>query len=293
MTPVGREGRWFGVFQTADILGFGIGPLLAGVVREFVSFDAVFVCMAVLMGSSATMVLFMLPARVPRRPDAVTDIVEQMEMARAVPFRVALGDRLVAALTLFSAITSLSFGATLSFLGLRLEDDIGVSPTLIGVAFSIQDLSGALCQPFFGGLADRRNRRVMVAGGLVLSSVLLVGVGIADEYWLVVLALALLGGSQTIASSAGSAIQVVAGRRVGMGTMLGLFSFGNGVGILVGSGVGGLMKDLYGTQAAFYFGAAAIASGAAVFTLMTRGVRVNEEPVLVVPDVEVRSPAAS
>jgi hypothetical protein len=41
--------------------------------------------------------------------------------------------------------------------------------------------------------------------------------------------------------------------------------------------MGGLMKDLYGTPAAFYFGAVAIAAGAAVFLAMTRGQRVNED----------------
>jgi MFS family permease len=86
-----------------------------------------------------------------------------------------------------------------------------------------------------------------------------------------------MGFAHTVAYSAGSAIQVVAGRRVGMGTMLGLFSFGNGIGIVAGSLVGGLMKDLYGTPAAFYFGAVAIGVGAAAFMAMTAGLRVNED----------------
>src|SRR5690606_1166204 len=32
--PEGHEGRWFGIFATADIVGFGLGPMLAGGVRE-------------------------------------------------------------------------------------------------------------------------------------------------------------------------------------------------------------------------------------------------------------------
>lgn len=274
MTPGGREGRWFGVFQTADIVGFGTGPLVAGVVRQFVGFDAVFVCMAAMMAASALIVVVGLPPRPPRPRDGI-------RVARGieghVPFRTAIGDRLVAALTLFSALTSLSFGATLSFLGLRLEEDIGVNPALIGVAFSVQDLSGGLFQPMSGVLADRYNRRAMVMGGLLLSSVLMVSLGVAGSYWVVVLVLAGLGAAQTVSFTAGSAIQVVAGRRVGMGTMLGLFSFGNGLGIVLGSLAGGLMKDLYGTPAAFYFGAGAIAIGAFVFFAMTRSVRVTEE----------------
>ena len=63
MTPTGHEGRWSGVFTTADIVGFGIGPLLAGIVREGLGFDAVFVGMALLMGSGAAIVLVLLPPR--------------------------------------------------------------------------------------------------------------------------------------------------------------------------------------------------------------------------------------
>ena len=271
MTPPGREGRWFGVFQTADIIGFGTGPLLAGLVREFIGFDAVFICMAAMMAISAVIVVTMLPARIPARARQVSAGV-----AGQVPFRKAIGNRLVAALTLFAGITSLSFGATFSFLGLRLEEDIGASPALIGLAFSVQDLSGGLLQPITGGFADRYNRRAMVGIGLIITAFLMVSLGVAQEYWVVVGILVAMGSAQTISFSAGSAIQVVAGRRVGMGTMLGLFSFGNGAGIVAGSLIGGLMKDLYGTPAAFYFGAAAVTLGAVVFLLMTAGVRVTE-----------------
>src|SRR5690606_5021256 len=59
--PEGHEGRWFGIFATADIVGFGLGPMLAGGVREWLGFDAVFVAMAVLMASSALIVWALLP----------------------------------------------------------------------------------------------------------------------------------------------------------------------------------------------------------------------------------------
>jgi DHA1 family multidrug resistance protein-like MFS transporter len=286
MTPPGREGRWFGVFQTADIVGFGTGPLVAGVVREFVGFDAVFVCMAGMMAASAIIVLTMLPPR-------AQQVAKKPGEARPaeVPFRAAISDRLVASLTLFSALTSLAFGATFSFLALRLEEDIGASPALIGLAFSVQDLSGGLCQPVSGIFADRYNRRVMVAVGLLITGALMVSLGLAANLWLVVLVLAAMGAAQTISFSAGSAIQVVAGRRVGMGTMLGLFSFGNGLGIVTGSLVGGLMKDLYGTPAAFYFGAVAITAGAFVFTAMTSGLRVNEDAEAHPRRIEPKEPA--
>lgn len=274
MTPAGSEGRWLGTFQTADILGFGSGPVLAGLVRQFIGFDAVFVAMAAMMAISTVIVMVFLPNQTPR-----TEHEKRTSRAAEVPFRTAITNRLVAALTLFSALTSLSFGATLSFLALRLEDDLGATPALIGLAFTAQDLAGGLFQPISGTLADRWSRRAMVTIGLSLTACLMVVLGLAESFWLVMAVLMTMGAVNTVSFSAGSAIQVVAGRRVGMGTMLGLFSFGNGVGIVTGSLVGGLMKDLYGTPAAFYFGAVALGFGAAIFAVMTRGLRVNEDVV--------------
>ena len=272
MTPAGREGRWLGVFQTADIVGFGTGPVVAGVIRQFVGFDAVFVCMASMMAASALIVVFLLP------PRATGDGAKAGgDRPVSVSFRRAATDRLVVALTLWAGLTSLSFGATFSFLALRLENDIGASPALIGLAFTAQDLTGGLFQPISGVLADRWNRRLMVVMGLAVTAFLMVALGVANSLWIVVLTLMGMGAVQTFAFTAGGAMQVVAGRRVGMGTILGLFSFGNGIGIVTGSIVGGVMNDLYGTSAAFYFGAVAVAAGAIVFFAMTRGLRVNED----------------
>ena len=75
---------------------------------------------------------------------------------------------------------------------------------------------------------------------------------------------------------ASGAIQVVAGRRVGMGTVLGLGSAGNGLGMFVGSVVGGLLYDQYGLAAAFLFGGITMSAGVMVFLFLTRGVQTSE-----------------
>jgi MFS family permease len=85
-----------------------------------------------------------------------------------------------------------------------------------------------------------------------------------------------MGTFGALSSVAAGAIQVVAGRRVGMGTVLGLGSAGNGLGLVIGSLVGGVLTDRYDTTASFVFAGIVIAAGAGVFLALTRGVRVNE-----------------
>ncbi len=276
MTPKGQEGRWLGVFATADIVGFGTGPLLAGALREFVGFRSVFVAMATMMALSATILLWWLPrhspAEVAKRARAVTSGVAE----KAIPFRTALRDRLVLAVTAQQGFLQLAFGSTFAFLAMRLEDDLGVAPFLVGVAFSTQDITGGLAQPFFGRLADRYDRRLLVAIGLTLNALLLASIGIVPYYWLMILVLLASGATGAISQTASGAIRVVAGRRVGMATVSGIGSSAGGIGVVIGSVVAGFIVDAQGLAAGFAFGGAMMLVGTTVFILLTRGVETSE-----------------
>ncbi|MEP7214900.1 MAG: hypothetical protein ABI782_01535, partial [Anaerolineaceae bacterium] len=71
-------------------------------------------------------------------------------------------------------------------------------------------------------------------------------------------------------------VQVVAGRRTGMGTVLGIGSAANGAGIVIGSIAGGLLVDRYGIGAAFLLGGVIIGAGAFVFLALTRGISTRD-----------------
>lgn len=271
MVPPGHEGRWFGVFATADIVGFGIGPLFAGLIREASGFDSVFVAMALLMASSATIVGVLLPRISPeQRQQAFANRLAE------VSFRVALQHRLVLAVTLTLAVTSLSFGSTFSFLAVKLED-MGTGPILIGLTFGMESLATGMLQPFTGRLADRANRRILVVIGIGFTALALSLVGVAGNVVIIMALLVAMGIGQSFSFVAASAMQVVAGRRLGMGTVIGLGSAGNGVGIVFGSVIAGLIVDQWGVDAAFIFGGVAMISSIPLFWWLTAGVKVTED----------------
>jgi DHA1 family multidrug resistance protein-like MFS transporter len=276
MTPKGQEGRWLGVFATADIIGFGTGPLIAGALREYVGFHSVFVAMAALMALSAFILVWWLPRHSPTEVLKRAHLDQGGKRELATPFGVALKDRLVIAVTTHQGLQSLAMGASFSFLALRLEDGLHVGPLLIGLAFATQDITGGLAQPLFGRMADRYDRRLLVAGGLLANAALLACVGIAPTYLLMVLLLFAMGASGSISQVASGAIQVVAGRRVGMGTVLGIGSAANGAGIVIGSVASGFVVDQQGLAAAFFLGGAVMALGVPVFLYLTRGVETRE-----------------
>ena len=284
LVPPGHEGRWFGVFATGDIIGFGIGPLVAGLLRKFLGFDAVFISMALLMASSALIVTLLLPRISPE--------VRLRAAARReseLSFRLAMSDRLVLAITLTMLVTSFSFGSTFSFLAVKLEG-LGTGAVLIGLTFSMESFASALMQPFTGRLADRANRRVLVVAGIVFTAVMLALVGVVQHVALVMLLLVGMGVGQSFSFVASSAMQVVAGRRVGMGTVIGLGSAGNGLGIILGSVIAGLIVDSSGVDAAFYFGGAMMVVGLPLFWWLSRGVPVTEDPSIPPPGQQRSGP---
>jgi MFS family permease len=288
LTPRGHEGRWLGVFALADLLGFGTGPLIAGVIRDAVGFDAVFITMASLMGLAALIVAFWLPRQPPIRETSRRTAGRPANAS----FRDALRDRLVLALTVHATLVSLSSGMIFPFLSLRLERDIGASPTLVGLAFALQDVSAGLAQFAFGRVADRRDRRTLVGIGLFTLAALQMTLGLTGTYAVAGVILFAMGASSALAQVAGGAIQVVSGRRAGMGTVLGLTSSGNAVGLFTGSLVGGYIQGPYGLPASFIIGGAGVAVGTVVFLVLTRGLRTSE-PVEVTRGIEPGEAAAA
>jgi len=258
IVPKGHEGRWFGMFSVADITGFGVGPVLSGALRDLFGFDSVFVGMAVLMGASALLVFLLLPANRPE--ERKTAGASQSAIAGMV---VALRHRVVVAVVLFMGLTSVTYGSVFAFLAVFL-DDMGVSATAIGIAFGSQFVAGALTQPLFGRLADHVDRRYVLLGGLGACAITLAALGTATNYPMVLGLLLVLGAANAAAWVAAGAIQVVAGRQAGMGTVIGLGAAGDGIGILVGGVAGGAFAGWLGAAAAFYFGAAALGTGVAL-----------------------------
>jgi MFS family permease len=279
MTPPGNEGRWLGVFATADIAGFGTGPLIAGALRELVGFNSVFWAMAGMLAFSALILIWWLPRH---SPAELRRRAGEVPRHANVSFREAVRERLVVAVTLYMGLQSLAYGAILSFLALRLEDTLHASPLAIGAAFATQDLTGGLAQPMLGRLADRFDRRLLVVIGLVGNAFWMAYLGFAPLYILVVFMLFLMGAGNGLAGVSASALQIVAGRKVGMGTVLGLGSASNGLGIVIGSVAAGGLVDAFGTSSAFLFAGALTLVGVPVFLALTKGVPTREREVEVV-----------
>lgn len=289
LAPRGQEGRYMGTFGLFDFLGFGVGPLVGGVVRDTWGLDAVFLSMAALMAGGAVAIAVLLPGRPRARATSVPrDAGTAIEARRAaggarteeaaplvitkrappIAWRVVLRDRQIQALFAAGASFSLAFGTAFPFAAVYLEDEIGASATLVGVAFAAQEFTGGALQPATGWLADRVSRRAMVVGGAALVAVGYVATSLTTTYAVFLLAFAIgpgLGGAANRVAT--QALNVEVGRRVGLATAMGLASASFAFGILVGSLLGGIVVELVGIAGALRAAAVASVLGALLFAL--------------------------
>jgi FSR family fosmidomycin resistance protein-like MFS transporter len=157
----------------------------------------------------------------------------------------------------------------------RLER-LDVSAGLIGLVFALESLSSGMSQPFLGAIADKLDRRLLNAIGLALLALLIGSLGLTDRLPVIAAIMFGVGAAGGLAAVATNAMQVDLGRRIGMGTVIGLGSAGNGFGVLFGSLLGGLVVDLTGHNvAAFYVASATMLSGLLVFLWLARGSEVG------------------
>ncbi|MEE8421798.1 MAG: MFS transporter [Dehalococcoidia bacterium] len=284
LAPPGREGQMMGAFSVAQIAGFGLGPLVGGIVRDTFGSDIAFASMAIMLAGTGVLVLVLLPAR-PRPPGAPEDYEAPAEPR--LSFRELIHRRFVQAVMVSSVLGSLSFAASGAFLAVYVVSEEGLgtgSATFVGILFGARALTGAILQPVFGRLADRANRVMLVVVGLGIASILqflipsvppntvdgsLFGVGFTVLPWLLGLYL-LLGTAESIAFPAQAAIFVTVGRTTGMASIMGMQQMAGSFGFLGGSLIGAWVVSTFGIENVFRYSGIGIATGAVLFFILMR-----------------------
>ncbi|HFK7184497.1 TPA: multidrug efflux MFS transporter MdtG [Serratia odorifera] len=158
-------------------------------------------------------------------------------------------------------LTGAAFSLIMPFLPLYVET-LGVTGHQAlnmwsGLVFSITFLFSAIASPFWGGLADRRGRKLMLLRSALGMAIVMVLMGMAQNIWQFLALRALLGllGGFIPNANALIATQVPRNRS---GWALGTLSTGGVSGALIGPLIGGLLADSYGLRPVFYITAAVL-----------------------------------
>ncbi|MEE4484181.1 multidrug efflux MFS transporter MdtG [Serratia ficaria] len=158
-------------------------------------------------------------------------------------------------------LTGAAFSLIMPFLPLYVEA-LGVTGHQAlnmwsGLVFSITFLFSAIASPFWGGLADRRGRKLMLLRSALGMAIVMALMGMAQNIWQFLALRAVLGllGGFIPNANALIATQVPRNRS---GWALGTLSTGGVSGALIGPLIGGLLADQYGLRPVFYITAAVL-----------------------------------
>ncbi|MDA0271256.1 MAG: MFS transporter [Chloroflexi bacterium] len=260
LAPTGREGRYMGAFGLFDFLGFGVGPVLAGMVRDRGDIQDVFLSMAVLFTIASVLVLILLPKSV--QPGGVDEHGVRLPMPEVPPWSVVLRHPTVQALFGLRISFAFSMGASFSFIAVYMEESLAVTATMVGVLLAGQQFAGGLSQPLLVA-AGYSTVALSTTYGMILVG-FVIGIGIGGALFNV----------------AGMAVQVEVGRILGMATVASLQSMAFALGVLGGSLGGGWVVEAISVRAVFGMGAMFILLGAAFFVVRTRAVAAEETTIL-------------
>ena len=272
LAPKGQEGRYMGSFAPFVFLGFGIGPLLYGLIRTVGSFELLYGLMGLLCLISTLIVIFFLPARPELEIAAVAkNNPAKLEQFIPVPWIKIIKDSGMQGIFIARASFAWSISACFAFLPVFLETELGFAAVAIGVLIGAQQFVGGGAQPITGRLSDIFSRTVLAVIGSIAVAIALATVAISESYPIMLVSFLIFGGLGTaIAQGAVQAEQVSVGRRLGLSTVAGLMELAFAMGILTGGLGGGLLIRAFGMESIFLISAIVTVFGGVAYAWKSR-----------------------
>lgn len=244
LAPVGEEGRYMGLLNTAIFAGIGSGPLLGGVFTDLWGMDAAFYAMSALSFSALVMVLLQMPAM----PAATGG--RPRERLFAVMGKM-LASRRTSGLLLARMSTMIIMVPTMGFLPLLMTQAFQASGVQIGVIIAVRTLVNAVGQGPCGRLADRYDKLKLLRLGSLVIGLVMMAIPLAGDFWTLLVLFLVLGLGEALIWPTLGALATEEGRRYGQGAMMGVFNLAMSGGVLSGALGAGLSTDLLGLKWSF------------------------------------------
>jgi len=245
-SPARREGTFMGIFNLFFFGGLGTGPFLGGLLNDLLGIEFSFLMMGFLGCISLFLILLYLPEKEPsfgkkRTPGSVW-----------IMFR----DPAIRSIFVFRSLYSVSVGLLWSFLPIFCASSLRLSSSWIGVLVSLNVLVATVLQTPCGFLADRMNKRGLVAIGGGMSVLGFSLIPFSQSFPQIFGISLLLGVSGGIAMPALMALAVEAGKRTDrMGSLMSFFVMAHSLGMIVGPLMAGLIAEVASLGFVFFLGA--------------------------------------
>jgi predicted MFS family arabinose efflux permease len=151
-----------------------------------------------------------------------------------------------------------------SFLPLVATEVVGVTATEVGILYTITGVVNTVLLIPLGRLADRKDKKLLMVAGIMLSVIALVGIGYAKSYPLLIMFSIISSVSFATYTPAAVAMLSNTVPSYWQSTAMGVYGAAEDIGIILGSGAGGFVWNTGGPTAVYLMGAAAALAGAII-----------------------------
>jgi MFS family permease len=265
LAPKGQEGEYMGTFNVAIFMGFGLGPLIGGVLSDLWGYASVFYLMGGMSLFALILTIFF-----------VTPTSPEVRTRTRAPMKIVIKNKTVQALFIWRMVNALGRGCIIAFLAIYAVFEIGLTMSEVGLLLALNLLLMSVLQNPFGKLADRISRPALVIIGNLLSLGALVMIPFARSFVLLLLINVCNGTGGAMSMPAATALNTEVGRTLGMGNLMGIFSTAMSVGMIFGPVLAGVVYDVMAIDWVFWVGGIIMVFGTILFAILIRN-RENED----------------
>jgi len=245
------KGAMLGQFSSATLLGRTIAPVIGGIIISyFVFWPGLIAYRSVYLVAAFAAVPVLIMTLMYHEDRSVThDFVPLWRFRESfVTFFSHAGLRATA---LVDMATYFAFGAFETFLPLVLASE-GITAFQTGIIFAVQVLIIAGTKPFFGKLADRYDKRVQIAAGLIIIGCSVAAIPLVSSFTYFLLVSATLGLGMSLSTVATSAYVADIAHKEQIGASMGALSATMDVGHSAGPLVTGIIITAVGYTLGFF-----------------------------------------
>ncbi len=245
------------LYNGSFLVGMMAGPVVGGALSGFSLRAPMIIYGFLLIGASASGAFLLRNSTLAAKPTA-TQERETITLRSALalkPYRSAL---------IISFITSwVLFGMSRSILPLFIVEEIKVSPSFMGLGFTISTVINGIFLMKAGKLSDINGRRYSAVIGTSFLTLFILALALTTEPWMFLAASVIVGFGGAFLSTTPSAIvgDVLEGKG---GQVIGLFQMAGDAGAMVAPLILGAIADGYGYRPAFLVTAALMLVAVAV-----------------------------
>jgi len=252
--PANRLGQAYGWYTTAIYIAMTLGPATGGYLAKVIGLRQVFVVSGGLLAGVTLLALLVLPQGPPRHK---TDLRAALNASFEL-----LHNRHLLACLLATIGSCIGFGVFLTFLPLYAAQH-GYDPAQVGLVFAAQAVTNVVGRVPIGRLADRVDRRRLVAVGLICLALSLAALGQVVQLPRMMGCAVVMGVGMALTFTAIGALVAELVPAVQRGLAMGMYNSCIYLGMMSGSTVMGLALKRIGYPTGF-----AVAGSVVLVTLL-------------------------